>query len=98
MWIRSRYGVFDEIETARPAPTSRQYALCRGRSARAVVLAHTDFASAAAMPRNYTQPTVRLVRRAVPKFVILLENSMAMDRTDNWEYIRTACRKGLHTN
>ena len=33
------------------------------------------------------------MKRMPPKFIILLENSVEMNYQDNWDYIRTACKK-----
>jgi len=91
LWLRLRYGVFSDLDSA-PDPTSRQYSECRGKTVSEVMMNHPDF-SAPRLHTNYTRPRYTLVQPALPRFIIVLENSAAMNLHDHWESVRTACKK-----
>lgn len=91
LWIRLRYGVFGDIESD-SILISRQYAQCEGRGAREVVFQHKDFSNPR-YPVNFTLPRIHLIQRTLPKFIIILENSVEMNLRDHWDHIRTACKK-----
>ena len=99
-WLRLRYGVFEDMEGGRRqqmvmagvSVASRQHSLCRGRSVRNVVLGHADFQSSL-QAVNFTVPRFSVTRRSAPKYVVVLENSQAMNMRDHWDFIRTSLKK-----
>ena len=87
--VRLRYGVFSGV-SEETGVTSRQAALCHGRSARQVILSHPDFLEHAVT--NFTSPSVLVTRRSAPRYVLLLENSVRMNSRGQWDFLRTAAR------
>ena len=55
---------------------------------------HSDFQTSVSALRNYTKPVIKFTsRNQPPRIVLALENSIDMNSRDQWEYIRTACKK-----
>ena len=78
--LRLRYGVWAGLDEPLLV-TSQQYAQCRGDSAREVVMRHSDFYRR--RTANFTEPIVKVTRFTTPKFVIVLENSVIINKSIN---------------
>lgn len=93
-WMRLRYGIFDDLDPRHSglSVTSVHHGQCRGRGVRKVIQEHEDFAKPR-LPTNFTIPRFTVTRQAAPKYVIVLENSQAMNMKDHWDFIRTTCKK-----
>ena len=93
-WMRLRYGIFDDLDPRHTglSVTSVHHGQCHGRGVRKVIRSHPDFAKAR-LPTNFTIPRFTVARQSIPKYVIVLENSQAMNMKDHWDFIRTACKK-----
>ena len=94
-WMRLRYGIFDDLDPRHSdtlSVTSVQHSQCSGRGVRTVIRSHQDF-SHLRRPTNFTLPRFTVARQATPKYVIVLENSQAMNMKDHWDFIRTTCKK-----
>ncbi len=81
---------------------SRQAAECQGATVRQVVFRHPDFAqpqqpTGTAAPSWNTSfaPQIIVKRQVAPRLVIVLENSVAMNQREEWDYVRAACKKFL---
>ena len=94
-WMRLRYGVFEDFDPriSGVAVSSRHHALCRGQTVKSVILAHHDFKADSKLSVNFTIPRFTVTRQAIPKYVIVLENSQTMNMRDHWDFIRTTCKK-----
>ena len=92
LWLRLRYGVFSDLDGSGSEPTSRQFSECEGRSVSEVIMSHPDF-SEPRPPSSFNPPHFRLVQTSLPRIILLLENSAAMNQANHWESIRTACKK-----
>jgi calcium-activated chloride channel regulator 4 len=93
-WMRLRYGIFEDLDPRHSglSVTSVHHGQCRGRGVEQVIRAHDDFTHTRS-PSNFTIPRFTVTRQAVPKYVIVLENSQAMNMKDHWDFIRTTCKK-----
>ena len=93
-WMRLRYGIFDDLDPRHNglSVTSVHHGQCHGRGVRKVIKSHKDFMKAR-LPTNFTIPRFQVARQSIPKYVIVLENSQAMNMKDHWDFIRTACKK-----
>ena len=75
-FLRLRYGVWEGLEDPLLV-TSQQYARCRGKSARAIIMKHPDFRGRRTV--NFTEPSFKFTKLTTPKYVIVLENSVIMN-------------------
>lgn len=89
VFLRLRYGVWAGLDDPLLV-TSQQYARCRGKSSREVVMKHADFHGRRTV--NFTKPSFKVTRSIIPKYVIVLENSVIMNTKEQWDFIRTATR------
>ncbi len=80
---------------------SRQAAECQGATVRQVVFRHPDFLqppqlTGTALSWNGSfAPQIVVKRQVAPRLVIVLENSVAMNQREEWDYVRAACKKFL---
>ena len=93
-WMRLRYGIFEDLDPRHSglSVTSPHHGQCHGKGVKSVIRSHRDFIEAR-VPTNFTIPRFTVTRGAVPKYVIVLENSQAMNMKDHWDFIRTTCKK-----
>ena len=95
-WMRLRYGVFEDYDPRMKgiSVSSPHHAQCRGQSVRNVIMSNTDFKSVDSQKSiNFTIPRFTVTKQSAPKYVIVLENSQAMNMRDHWDFIRTTCKK-----
>ena len=94
-WMRLRYGIFEDFDprVSGISVSSQHHALCLGQTVKNTILAHRDFESESRQSINFTIPRFTITKQAVPKYVIVLENSQTMNMRDHWDFIRTTCKK-----
>lgn len=94
-WMRLRYGIFEDFDprVAGISVSSQHHAHCLGQTVKNTILAHQDFQSESMQSINFTIPRFTITKQAVPKYVIVLENSQTMNMRDHWDFIRTTCKK-----
>ena len=94
-WMRLRYGIFEDFDprVSGISVASQHHALCLGQTVKKTILAHSDFQSESQRSINFTIPRFTITKQAVPKYVIVLENSQTMNMRDHWDFIRTTCKK-----
>lgn len=91
-FLRYRYGIFDRPETMLSV-SSRQHSLCFGRTVKEVVLDHPDLVHSKAKVTKLPPPRFTISNAQAPKFVIVLENSLAMNNKEHWVLIEKALKK-----
>jgi len=107
-WLRYQYGVFDSPgksdPSAAPRVGTRQHKFCDGRSVADVVNGHSDMLTSRSRRGksarvinnvNVAMGSMRITlsRRNSPRYVVVLENSRAMDEAGRWEIVRKATKK-----
>ncbi|XP_040572453.1 calcium-activated chloride channel regulator 1 [Lepeophtheirus salmonis] len=94
-WLKYRYGVFSSIDSDNyNSITSTHHALCQGISVRNVIRGHSDMIGHNSK-KEFVSPVFRISRHASPKYVLVVENSKAMNDGHHWNFIRTALKKLL---
>ena len=93
--MRLRYGIFEDFDPRASgiSVSSQHHALCLGQTVKNTILAHRDFELESRQSINFTIPRFTITKQAVPKYVIVLENSQTMNMRDHWDFIRTTCKK-----
>jgi hypothetical protein len=98
-WLRLRYGLFTNHGLdSNVTSGSIQDSQCFGSSPASIVLNHSDQKSSHFNPKGaliHSGPTFTVSREEAPKYVIVLENSVAMSMNNTWDMLRTALKKFL---
>ncbi len=107
-FLKYRYGVFAAPDGV-VIVGSRQHALCSGRTVQEVVNMNPDLLAASMIRQHSSKrkrrpkksdgenkpPQIRftIAGEQPPKYMLVLENSLAMDDDGNWDRIRRAAKK-----
>ena len=98
--MQYRFGVFSTELDRVPSPGSPQDAYCLGKSPNEIVQMHPDlkFATKNVGGRSAENdpkivPKFIVSRQEPPRYVVILENSSAMNRDNVWDLLRTATKK-----
>ena len=88
-FLKLRYGVWDIIDEPLLV-TSQQYSQCRGQTAKEVIMKHRDFSEKRSV--NFSAPVFTVTKYTDPKYVVVLENSVMMNKNGEWDFIRAGVR------
>ena len=92
-WTRFIYGLFDNsVLASNVSSGSRQDSFCHGNSPFSIITSKLQPRHPKTM-RALKNPDFVISRETSPKYVIVLENSVAMNLNNTWELLRTALRK-----
>ena len=97
-FLRYRFGVFQDGRADRTplSVNSRQHSLCYGQTVMEIIEKHPDFTSSRVQKKTMTAPPdtkFTIFKAQPPVYVLILENSMAMDHNDHWELIQKSAKK-----
>ena len=97
-WLQYRFGVFSAELDRVPSPGSQQDAFCLGKSPLEVIRMHPDLKFGAKLGaesefESKVVPKFIVSRQEPPRYVLILENSQAMNRDNIWDLLRTATKK-----
>ena len=99
-WVRFHYGLFtNDFSSTNVSSGSLQDSFCCGAPPRSMIKNKNErLTHPKAMKRPLSDPDFVVSREIPAKYVIVLENSRAMNVNNTWDLIKTALKKLIHND